>query len=419
MGMGIPGPRVPRDPAQGGGRPLALTDHDDAEDEVADLLQELRPERQQQPGHHLHPAHHLQVPARIRHEPEILQGKDLGKLHELRLLGKARGERSCPEPRAGGAQPLWRGLLRSALRPGGLIPFPRKALPCIPWGSGWLTLKGSALHPSTPTCSPPPRVSPTPQSTQPSAPAPQPTHPPSQGLSPAPQHPDGFSLFPLCPSPPRAQPSTPTANPPPRAQPRTPVSQPAHPLLSRAQPRTATCSSPPKCSAPHRKVLTPAWAHPRTPKNSAPHPNPLIPLSQGLSPAPQHIHLPQSAQPRTPGLGPAPLRTSAAPAAPPHPAAALTMCRCRSAESCSESFAAPVSRKKSPSRTRRAVNAAAMAGTGGDGGGRGGRVGSAQRGSGPLRAPQPRPGRGRQRQAGAGRGRDPPQPWGAAGAGGA
>lgn len=56
----------------------------------------------------------------------------------------------------------------------------------------------------------------------------------------------------------------------------------------------------------------------------------------------------------------------------PEPAAVLTMCRCRSAESQSETFRAPVRKKKIPSRTRRAVKAAAMAGRAGPGAERGG-----------------------------------------------
>lgn len=107
-------------------------------------------------------------------------------------------------------------------------------------------------------------------------------------------------------------------------------------------------------SALHPEVLSPASQHPNLPvrpKDSALHP-------QGLGPAP-----------------PAQRGPSPAPAAPPRlaaPLAPLTMCRCSSADSSSESFPRPVSTKNSPSRTRRAVNAAAMAGTGGDGGGRAG-----------------------------------------------
>lgn len=139
MGTGVPGVH-PRVPTQGGGRLPALTDHDNAEDEVADLLQELGPERQQQPGHHLQPAHCHQVPARLRHEPELLQRKDLGEAHELRLLGRAVGERSCAEPGRGDTAPPAGSARLSPAPQRARLPSQRSALrprgrPCTPRAS--------------------------------------------------------------------------------------------------------------------------------------------------------------------------------------------------------------------------------------------------------------------------------------------
>jgi len=146
VAAGGPHPRgPPRDPAQGGGRPLALTDHDDAEDEVADLLQELGPDGQQQPGHRLHPAHGRQEPARLRRQAQRLQREDLGEADELRLLPRARGS---PEPGLRGTAPPGgvcsaqpRTPRASALHPKGLSPVPQPAQP-----PQWLS-----PMPSTPT----------------------------------------------------------------------------------------------------------------------------------------------------------------------------------------------------------------------------------------------------------------------------
>lgn len=71
--------------------PPSLTHHDDAEHEVADLLQQLGADGQQQPGHRLHPADGHQVRVRIGGEAKVLEGKDLGEADELCLLGTARG----------------------------------------------------------------------------------------------------------------------------------------------------------------------------------------------------------------------------------------------------------------------------------------------------------------------------------------
>lgn len=65
---------------------LSRTDHDDAEHEVADLLQQLRPEGEEQPGRRLHRTDGRQVRAGRGGEAEVPQGKHLREAHELLLL---------------------------------------------------------------------------------------------------------------------------------------------------------------------------------------------------------------------------------------------------------------------------------------------------------------------------------------------
>lgn len=67
-------------------RRLSRTDHDDAEHEVADLLQQLRPEGEEQPGRRLHRTDGRQVRAGRGGEAEVPQGKHLREAHELLLL---------------------------------------------------------------------------------------------------------------------------------------------------------------------------------------------------------------------------------------------------------------------------------------------------------------------------------------------